>query len=169
MSKYRIRFTRIAVKDFSKLTPKLRKKLQEILTEVISRDPYEGKKLIGDLHGSYSYRLTFQDRIVYSIDEENKTVYIERARTHYGDKQGVDRERRGTPADNKKASFRILGQRILIWRHLPANQIISLSLCPPCLCLSKMPQRGALLVGVKRRSRYRGPACALKFLPRLPR
>ena len=85
MSKYRIRFTRIAVKDFSKLTPKLRKKLQEILTEVISRDPYEGKKLIGDLHGSYSYRLTFQDRIVYSIDEENRTVYIERARTHYGE------------------------------------------------------------------------------------
>ena len=83
MTRYRIRLTRTAVKDVSKLTPKLRKKLREILTEIISRNPYEGKKLIGDLHGSYSYRLTFQDRIVNSIDEENKTIYIERAKTHY--------------------------------------------------------------------------------------
>jgi mRNA interferase RelE/StbE len=55
------------------------------LTEIISRNPYEGKKLIGDLQGSYSYRLTFRDRIVYSINEENKTIYIERAKTHYGE------------------------------------------------------------------------------------
>ena len=85
MTSYRIRFTRTATKDVSKLSPKLRKKLREILTEVISRNPYEGKKLIGDLHGSYSYRLTFRDRIVYSINEENKTIYIERAKTHYGE------------------------------------------------------------------------------------
>jgi mRNA-degrading endonuclease RelE of RelBE toxin-antitoxin system len=85
MTSYRIRFTRTATKDVSKLSPKLRKKLREILTEVISRNPYEGKKLIGDLHSSYSYRLTFRDRIVYSINEENKTVYIERAKTHYGE------------------------------------------------------------------------------------
>ena len=49
------------------------------------QNPYEGKKLIGELSGSYSYRLTFVDRIVYSIDEDQRIVYIERARTHYGD------------------------------------------------------------------------------------
>ncbi len=85
MTRCRIRFTRTAAKDVSELTPRLRRKLKEILTEVVSRDPYEGKKLIGDLRGSYSYRLTFRDRIVYSIDEENKTIYIERAKTHYGE------------------------------------------------------------------------------------
>jgi mRNA interferase RelE/StbE len=85
MTRYRIRFTRTATKDVSKLPPKLRKKLREILTEIISRNPYEGKKLIGDLQGSYSYRLTFRDRIVYSINEETKTIYIERAKTHYGE------------------------------------------------------------------------------------
>lgn len=53
-----------------------------ILTEVIAAHPYEGKKLLGDLAGSYSYRLTYQDRVVYSSDEATKTVYIERARTH---------------------------------------------------------------------------------------
>jgi mRNA-degrading endonuclease RelE of RelBE toxin-antitoxin system len=82
MTSYRILFTRTATKDVSKLPPKLRKKLREILTEVISRNPYEGTKFIGDLHGGYSYRLTFRDRIVYSINEENKTIYIERAKTH---------------------------------------------------------------------------------------
>ncbi len=82
---YKIRITHRAEKDIKKLAPKLRQKLYDILTEVITKDPFQGKKLIGDLEGNYSYRLTFQDRIVYSIDQQKKIVYIERARTHYGD------------------------------------------------------------------------------------
>lgn len=82
---YTIRITRQARKDIDTLTPKLKQKLHAILANVLARDPYEGKKLIGDLAGSYSYRLTYQDRIVYSIDESTKTIYIERARTHYGE------------------------------------------------------------------------------------
>ena len=76
---------KITLKDIKTLTPKLKQKLYQILTEVIGKNPYEGKKLIGDLQGNFSYRLTFQDRIVYNIDEGNKTIYILRARTHYGD------------------------------------------------------------------------------------
>lgn len=82
---YGIKVTRRAEKDIKTLTPKLKQKLYQILTEVIGKNPYEGKKLIGDLQGNFSYRLTFQDRIVYNIDEGNKTIYILRARTHYGD------------------------------------------------------------------------------------
>jgi Txe/YoeB family toxin of Txe-Axe toxin-antitoxin module len=81
---YEVRITRQAGKDIATLTPKLRDKLRDILVRVIAQNPYEGKKLLGDLVGSYSYRLTFKDRIVYSVDERTKTVYIERARTHYG-------------------------------------------------------------------------------------
>ncbi len=80
-----IRVTRRAEKDIDRLTPKLRRKLYEVLTEVIARDPYQGKKLIGDLAGSYSYRLTLHDRIVYSINANARTIYIERAATHYGE------------------------------------------------------------------------------------
>ncbi len=83
-ARYEIRITRTAEKDIKKLAPKLRAKLRDILTEIIARNPFEGNKLIGDLEGSYSYRLSFQDRIVYSIDQKRKIVYIERARTHYG-------------------------------------------------------------------------------------
>lgn len=82
---YEIRLTRRAEKDVRKLAPQLRRKLQEILTEVVAQDPFQGRKLIGDLAGSYSYRLTYKDRIVYSVDPKNRIVYIERAATHYGE------------------------------------------------------------------------------------
>ena len=82
---YEIRITRRAEKDIEKLTPKLRAKLYDILTEVIAKNPFRGKKLIGDLAGSYSYRLSYKDRIVYSIDTKGKIIYIERAATHYGE------------------------------------------------------------------------------------
>lgn len=81
---YTVRLTHQARKDVETLSPKLKTKLRTLLTEVIATNPYEGKKLLGDLAGSYSLRLTYKDRIVYSIDETTKTVYIERARTHYG-------------------------------------------------------------------------------------
>ena len=82
---YRIQITRRAEKDIAKLTPKERVKLYDILTEVIAKNPFQGKKLIGDLVGSYSYRLSYKDRIVYSIDSKGKVIYIERAATHYGE------------------------------------------------------------------------------------
>jgi len=82
---YEIRLTRRAEKDVKKLKPQLRRKLYEILVEVIAHDPFQGKKLVGDLVGSYSYRLTYKDRIVYSIDARNRVVYVERAATHYGE------------------------------------------------------------------------------------
>mgnify|MGYP001570680287 CR=1 FL=1 len=85
LREYEIRITRRAEKDIKKLSPKLKDKLYDVLTEVIAKNPFEGKKLLGDLEGSYSYRLTYQDRIVYSVDVKRRIVYIERARTHYGD------------------------------------------------------------------------------------
>ena len=77
---YEIRITHRAEKDIRKLSPKLNDKLYDILTHVVAEDPYQGKKLLGDLKGSYSLRLTYQDRIVYSIDEDKKIDYLERAR-----------------------------------------------------------------------------------------
>ena len=84
-ARYEINITNQARKDIDDLTPKLKIKLKDILTEIISRNPREGKKLLGDLAGSYSYRLSYKDRIVYYIDEEKRIIYIERAKTHYGE------------------------------------------------------------------------------------
>lgn len=82
---WQIRFTKQARKDVDSLPPKLRQKLYEILVNTIAKNPYTGKKLIGDLAGSFSFRLTYKDRLVYSLDEEARVIYIERARTHYGE------------------------------------------------------------------------------------
>ena len=82
---YDIRITRQARKDIDALSSKLRRKLRDILVNLIAEDPYLGKKLLGDLSGSYSHRLNLKDRIIYSVVETRKTVFIERARTHYGD------------------------------------------------------------------------------------
>ena len=83
--RFEVMITRRAGKDIKKLTPQLKRKLHDILTEVIAQDPFQGKKLVGDLAGSYSYRLTYQDRIVYSVDLKRRIIYVERAATHYGE------------------------------------------------------------------------------------
>jgi mRNA interferase RelE/StbE len=85
MAPYEIRFTKEALKDIQKLSPKITTKLKNILENLISTEPRSGKQLIGQLKGFYSIRLSYQDRIVYSIDEENRTIYIHRTKTHYGE------------------------------------------------------------------------------------
>ncbi len=80
---FRLQITRRAQKDIATLNPKLKKKLREILLNRIAVNPFDGKKLVGDLKGCWSVRLTLKDRVVYSIDEEKHIVYILRARTHY--------------------------------------------------------------------------------------
>ena len=82
---YEIRFTKEALKDVNKLSPRLKSKLKDILERQVSHEPHSGKKLIGQLKDFYSMRLSFQDRIVYSIDDENRKVYVHRAKTHYGE------------------------------------------------------------------------------------
>jgi len=82
---YRVRFTRQAEKDIAKLTAKLRTKLKDIVRNRLAADPYSGKPLVGPLKGYYSVRLSYQDRIVYSIHDEELLVIVVRARTHYGD------------------------------------------------------------------------------------
>jgi len=82
---YKVRFSKTARRDVERLNLKLKQKLKEILLEHVALDPYAGKKLAGDLEGLYSLRLSFKDRIVYSIDERHHIVFILRARTHYGE------------------------------------------------------------------------------------
>ncbi|TCT22953.1 type II toxin-antitoxin system RelE family toxin [Thiobaca trueperi] len=82
---YRVRFTRQAEKDIDKLTPKLRARLKDIVRHRLAVDPYSGKPLVGSLKGYYSMRLSYQDRIVYSIHDDELVIMVLRARTHYGD------------------------------------------------------------------------------------
>jgi len=82
---YTLRLSRQAERDIKKLTPKLRSKLRDILHNKMAMDPYSGKPLVGSLKGYYSVRLTYQDRIVYSIHDDKLIVMVIRAKTHYGE------------------------------------------------------------------------------------
>jgi Txe/YoeB family toxin of Txe-Axe toxin-antitoxin module len=80
-----VRFTRQAEKDIARLTEKLRTKVKDIVRNRLALDPYSGKPLTGPLKGYGSMRLTYQDRIVYSIRDDALVVIVLPARTHYGD------------------------------------------------------------------------------------
>ena len=83
--RYKLEFTRLAQKDIAKLSPKLKAKLKDILRHKISISPESGKPLQGQLAGYYSVRLSYQDRILYRIEDDRCVVLIVRARTHYGE------------------------------------------------------------------------------------
>ena len=76
MKTFEIKITKQALKDIKTLSPKLKIKLKNVLIEIISSDPFAGKILVGNLKGNYSYRLTLKDRIIYSIDEKERIVFI---------------------------------------------------------------------------------------------
>ena len=85
MTPYTILFTQVAAKDVVKLPPRLKDKLKIVLQQQVAPNPYCGKRLVGALAGFFSLRLSYKDRLVYSVDEERRTVYVHRARTHYGE------------------------------------------------------------------------------------
>jgi mRNA-degrading endonuclease RelE of RelBE toxin-antitoxin system len=80
---FEVRFTKEARKDIKNLPPRLQNKLKKIIMNQVAVDPGGGKKLVGDLQGLFSVRLTYQDRIVYSVDRKKHIVFVHRARTHY--------------------------------------------------------------------------------------
>ncbi len=85
MEPFTILFSKQARRDIEQLTPKQKAKLQQVLQQIITVNPYIGKALKGDLKGLYSYRLNRTDRIVYEILSEDKVIFVIRARTHYGE------------------------------------------------------------------------------------
>ena len=83
---YRIVFYKKAEKDIKRICQSPLKKQLYNLLDVLSENPYlpPYEKLQGNLKGIYSRRINIQHRLVYEIDEKNKTVKIYSAWTHYG-------------------------------------------------------------------------------------
>ena len=87
MVKWRIVYTRQAQRDAKKIAAAgLRQKAEKLL-EILSENPFQTppsfEKLIGDLSGAYSRRITIQHRFVYQVLQEIKTVKVIRMWTHY--------------------------------------------------------------------------------------
>jgi len=84
---YKIKFTKQATTDIKYLKKSHLVEKAKKIVEIIKEDPFSNpppfEKLIGDLRGMYSRRLNIQHRLVYSVDENTKTVKIIRMWKHY--------------------------------------------------------------------------------------
>lgn len=87
MVKWRIVYTRQAQRDAKKIAAAGLRPTAEKLLEILSDNPFQTppsfEKLIGDLSGAYSRRITIQRRLVYQVLQEIKTVKVIRMWTHY--------------------------------------------------------------------------------------
>jgi len=76
-----------ALKDAKRLAAAgLKDKAQELLA-VLEQDPFQTpppyEKLLGDLNGAYSRRISIQHRLVYQVLKNERVVKVLRMWTHY--------------------------------------------------------------------------------------
>ncbi|TAL39971.1 MAG: Txe/YoeB family addiction module toxin [Spirochaetes bacterium] len=85
--KYRLIFTRQAQKDAAKLKLAGLREKAELLMVLLRKNPFQSpppyEKLIGDLSGAFSRRITIRHRLVYQVLKKEKIVKIIRMWTHY--------------------------------------------------------------------------------------
>ena len=87
MSSWRIVFSRQAQKDAKKLSAAgLRPKTEKLL-DLMRENPFvkppRYEKLVGDLLGCYSRRITIQHRLVYEAHTDERTIHVLRMWTRY--------------------------------------------------------------------------------------
>lgn len=80
-------YTKQAQKDAKKLSAAGLRPKAETLLQIVQKNPFQApppfEKLIGDLEGAYSRRITIQHRLVYQVIKESRIVKIIRMWTHY--------------------------------------------------------------------------------------
>lgn len=87
MVRWKLVFTSHVRRDAKKLARSGLKPQAERLLTILTRNPYQNpppyERLVGDLTGAVSRRITIQHRLVYQVLDDIKTVKIIRLWTHY--------------------------------------------------------------------------------------
>jgi Txe/YoeB family toxin of toxin-antitoxin system len=87
MVSWAVVFTRHAQKDARRVQQAGLRARTEELIDILRRDPRQSpppfEKLVGDLAGAYSRRISIQHRLVYQILDEERIVKVLRMWTHY--------------------------------------------------------------------------------------
>ncbi|MDO8280890.1 MAG: Txe/YoeB family addiction module toxin [Burkholderiaceae bacterium] len=80
-------FTRQACNDAKKIAANGLKLKAQKLIDILHQGPFTNpppfEKLVGDLAGAYSRRISIQHRLVYEVIAEQNTVRVLRMWTHY--------------------------------------------------------------------------------------
>jgi toxin YoeB len=82
---WKIEFSRTVLKDAKKLKAANLADNVSDLVDILKRNPYEPpyETLSGNLKGYYSRRINIKHRLVYSVDEETKTIRVVSVWSHY--------------------------------------------------------------------------------------
>ena len=87
MKRWRVVFTRQAQRDARKLARSGLREKAQLLLGLIAEDPLRSpppfEKLVGDLSGAYSRRISIQHRLVYQVLDDARIVKVLRMWTHY--------------------------------------------------------------------------------------
>ncbi len=84
---WEIVLSRQAAKDAKKIAQAGLKPQAEKLLKILAENPYTTpppyEKLVGNLQGFYSRRISIQHRLIYRIVDAEKAVHVLRMWTHY--------------------------------------------------------------------------------------
>ena len=84
---WQLLYTKQARKDARKLAAAGLRPQAQTLLDVLQQDPFQSppsyEKLVGDLQGAFSRRITIQHRLVYQVLAEEHIVKVLRMWTHY--------------------------------------------------------------------------------------
>lgn len=87
MVNWQVVYTKQARRDAKKLSASGLRPKAETLLQILKENPFQAyppfEKLVGDLEGAYSRRITIQHRLVYQVIKELRTIKIIRMWTHY--------------------------------------------------------------------------------------
>ena len=85
--KWTVVYTRQARKDAKKIASANLQPQAQRLLDIIGKNPFQNpppyEKLVGDLAGAYSRRITIQHRLVYQVYQAERAVKVLRLWTHY--------------------------------------------------------------------------------------
>lgn len=84
-----LEFSKVALADlkfWKSANRKTAQRVSDMLIEICN-NPYSGRgkpeQLSGNLSGYWSRRINSKDRIIYSVDEESKVIFVLSLRKHY--------------------------------------------------------------------------------------
>ncbi len=84
---WKVVYTAQAQKDAKRIVRAGLKSKAEALLGILQKNPFQSpppyEKLVGDLDGAYSRRITIQHRLVYQVLKRVRTVKVIRLWTHY--------------------------------------------------------------------------------------
>lgn len=84
---WNIKYEKRVQKDLTKLKHANLSKNAARMIEILKSDPFSPKfeKLIGDMDGLFSRRISLKHRLIYRVSKKEQTIFVISMWSHYGE------------------------------------------------------------------------------------